>query len=152
MHNDKFVDPRLQEKEALFQHLHMVSFDVIMHINAIQEIVQATSKDIAASNEHYIELVRSFKITLTMCSELEPEIMTLIGATKRVLSDDSSHAFATQAQICAAAVNCLNHWRILKHIPEDLLQIDEISATLKQRFTEHLAMWDGYFTIHKTNH
>ena len=99
MHNDKFVDPRLQEKEALFQHLHMVSFDVIMHINAIQEIVQATSKDIAASNEHYIELVRSFKITLTMCSELEPEIMTLIGATKRVLSDDRSHAFATQGRM-----------------------------------------------------
>jgi hypothetical protein len=152
MHNDKFIDPRLQEKEALFQQLHMASFDVIMHINAIQEIVQATSQDIPSTNEHYLELVRSYKITLAMCSQLEPEINTLAQATKRVLSDESKVAFASQAQICAAAVNCLNHWRILKQIPEDLLQVDEISATLKQRFTEHLAMWDGYFASQQSTH
>lgn len=152
MHNDKYVDPRIQEKEALFQQLHMASFDVIMHINAIQKVVQTTLQDISPSNEHYLELVRSFKITQAMCTSLEPEIVTLTQATNKILSEDSTFAYATQAQICAAAVNCLNHWRIIKQIPEDLLSVDEISATLKHRFTEHLVMWDGYFTTHKKTH
>ncbi len=152
MHNDKFVDPRLQQKEALFQQLHMASFDVIMHINAIQEIVQTTAQDIEPTNEHLLELIRSFTTTLAMCSALEPQIKVLSQATEQAISDDSNVPFATQAQICAAAVNCLNHWRILKQIPEDLLSIDTISATLKQRFSEHLAMWDSYFATNNTQH
>ncbi|MDG1122243.1 MAG: hypothetical protein P8J70_06105 [Glaciecola sp.] len=152
MHNDKFIDPRLQEKEALFQQLHMASFDVIMHINAIQEIVKVTSQDILPTNEHYVDLVRSFKITLAMCTQLEPEINSLAQATQKIMSEDSKVAYASQAQICAAAVNCLNHWRILKQIPEDLLKVDEVTATLKQRFTQHLAMWDGYFASQQSTH
>ncbi len=151
MHNDRFVDPRLQAKEALFQQLHMASFDVIMHINAIQNEVQDTSCDISPSNEHYLALVRNYQITLKMCDGLEAELIALTEATGKVISDPE-YAFATQAQICAAAVNCLNHWRIIKQIPADLLEIDEVSATIKQRFTEHLAMWDGYFSPPQTSH
>lgn len=151
MHDEKFVDPRLQAKERLFQQLHTASFDVIMHINAIQSEVQHTAMDISPSNEHYLALVRSYEITLSMCDGLEAELFTLTEATSKVLSD-SEYAFATQAQICAAAVNCLNHWRIIKQIPQDLIDVEEVSATIKQRFTEHLAMWDGYFAPPQTSH
>jgi hypothetical protein len=47
MSDEKFVDPRLQAKEAVFQQLHLSTFDTMGYAHAIIQEVNLTGKDIA---------------------------------------------------------------------------------------------------------
>ncbi|MCP3429640.1 hypothetical protein [Opacimonas viscosa] len=151
MSDEKFVDPRLQAKEQAFQKLHLASFDVVAHISAIQNLVQQANRDVSPENEDFIALVEKFSAIVTECNEPEANIAALIEHTQHLL-DNEGVANAAKGQACAIALNTLHHWLILKDIPEDLLAVDEVSGTIKERFMMHLSMWHKTFYGDATAH
>lgn len=144
MSDSKFVDPRLQAKEQAFQKLHLASFDVVAHISAIQNLVQQVNRDISPQNEDYVALLEKFTELVNELQEPEANIARLIKDTQNLIHDENT-ANAVKGQVCAIALNTLHHWLILQDIPEDLLAMDEVSGTIKERFMMHLSMWHKTF-------
>lgn len=140
MPDEKFVDPRLQAKEAFFQQLHLSTFDTMSYAHAIITSVNESGKDIESNDENYQQLLRDYAVTKNMAKLKDAAIEPLCADTDKVLSN-SAFANATKAQLAAAASNTINHWRILSQIPADLLSIDEVTSTLKQNYEAHLAAW-----------
>ena len=151
MLDEKFVDPRLQAKEQAFQKLHLASFDVVAHISAIQNLVQKANRDISAENEDLLALVEKFNAIVKQCTAAESNIAALIEHTQDLLKQEDV-ANTAKGQACAIALNTLHHWLILKDIPEDLLAVDEVSGTIKERFMMHLSMWHKTFYGDATAH
>ena len=140
MSDEKFVDPRLQAKERIFQQLHLSTFDTMGYAHAIIQEVNENGKDIEANNESYQQLLRDYEITKNMAPIADTPLALLCSQTNDKISN-SQQAHASIAQLCAAATNSLNHWRILVEIPEDLLKVDEVSSQLKENYASHLSAW-----------
>ncbi len=140
MSDEKWVDPRLQAKERIFQQLHLSTFDTIGYAHSIILEVNESGKDIEANNESYQQLLRDYEITQNMAPIAETPLALLCSQTNDKIAN-SQQAHASIAQLCAAATNALNHWRILIEIPEDLLAVEEVSSQLKQSYANHLGAW-----------
>ena len=140
MPDDKFVDPRLQAKEAVFQQLHLSTFDTMGYAHAVMQKVNESGKDIEASDENFQQLLRDYKITRSLAPIKDSPLASLCIQTSDELSNPK-HANASIAQLTAAATNTLNHWRILAEIPEDLRDVEEVSSTLKENYAGHLLAW-----------
>lgn len=143
MSDARFIDPRLVEKEPLFQSLHQQNFDILQHINAIQKDVMASQRDVSGDNEHWIALRNIFNYSLEQIDEMPSEMKDLVAKSQSYIKD--GHANAHCAQVLACGCQALTFWRILGEIPDDLLEVDEVSATTKSRFMEHLSMWHKFF-------
>lgn len=139
--NEKFVDPRLQAREGMFQTLHLSIFETMGYARAIQSYVEETGHDIEADNPEYIQLLRDYEVTKNLTpidqSRLEPFCKT----TDDILRSKSK-ALANCAQLCAAATSALNHWRILYAIPADLRDNDTVTKALKEKFHYHMRTWE----------
>jgi len=140
MSNEKFVDPRLQAKEALFQQLHLSTFDTMSYAHAIIQEVNAIGKDIDEDNDNYQQLLRDYQVTKNMAALANSPLTLLCSQTDHNIKN-SQKAHASISQLCAAATNTLNHWRILTEIPEDLLDVEEVTRQLKENYANHLAAW-----------
>jgi hypothetical protein len=140
MPDEKFVDPRLQAKEALFQQLHLSTFDTMGYAHAIIQEVNNSGKDIAEDNDNYQQLLRDYQVTKNMAPIADSPLASLCEKTDGNIKN-SNQAHASISQLCAAATNTLNHWRILAEIPEDLLDIKEVSSQLKENYANHLTAW-----------
>jgi hypothetical protein len=140
MPEEKFVDPRLQAKEAVFEQLHLSAYDTMTYAHAIIEEVNQSGHDIPVSNEHYQQLLRDYEITRAMASTADSPLHPLCEKTDMMLQSNQ-HANASVAQLTAAATNTLNHWRILCEIPEDLREINAVTKQLKQNYQNHLNAW-----------
>lgn len=143
MSNERFVDPRLVAKEPLFQQLHQLNFDILQHINAIQTQVMQYQRDISPDNPDWNALRDIYESHLKEIDEMPNEMSSLVTQSKRYFENDN--AYANQAQVMACGAQALTFWRILGEIPDDLLDIEEVSATTKSRFMEHLSMWHKFF-------
>ena len=144
MTDEKFVDPRLQAKEALFQQLHLSTFDTMGYAHAIIQEVNNQGFDIEVTNENYQQLVRDYEITKALAPIQESQLVELCEQSDEIVSSNGTKrnmAYASIAQLLAAATNTLNHWRILSEIPEDLRAVEEVTATLKQNYQGHLQAW-----------
>jgi hypothetical protein len=140
MSDEKFVDPRLQAKEAIFQQLHLSTFDTMGYAHAIIQEVNNSGKDIAENNDNYQQLLRDYQVTKNMAPIADSPLALLCTQTDGYINN-AKQAHASISQLCAAATNTLNHWRILAEIPEDLLDIEEVSSQLKENYANHLAAW-----------
>lgn len=140
MSDGKFVDPRLQAKEAVFQQLHLSTFDTMGYAHAIIREVNDSGKDIAEDNDNYQQLLRDYQVTKNMAPIADSPLALLCKQTDGYIKN-SNQAYASISQLCAAATNSLNHWRILAEIPEDLLDVEEVSSQLKENYANHLAAW-----------
>jgi hypothetical protein len=140
MSDEKFVDPRLQAKEHIFQQLHLSTFDTMGYAHAIIQEVNASGKDVEADNENYQQLLRDYEITKNIAPIADTPLALLCSQTNDKIAN-SAKAHASIAQLCAAATNSLNHWRILVEIPEDLLEVEEVSRQLKENYANHLGAW-----------
>lgn len=145
MTEDKFVDPRLQARESLFQQLHLSSFETMGYAHNIQKEVELSGSDIAPTNLDYLQLLRDYEVTKNLAPINGSQLAPLRDKTDAILKQ-SNHAFANRAQLCAAAISSLNHWRILSEIPEDLRDNDIVSKELKETFNRHLHSWDYIVT------
>ena len=143
MSDERFVDPRLVKKESLFASLHQLNFDILQHINAIQGSVMATQSDVSGDNEHWLALRDIFDNNLKQIDEMPPEMADLVNKSQSYISSNNANAHCAQVLACGA--QALTFWRILGEIPDDLLDVDEVSATTKSRFMEHLSMWHKFF-------
>jgi len=65
MQEDKFVDPRLQAREAMFQQLHLSTFETMSYARAIQQQVEESGHDIDAENTDFLQLLRDFRYQRT---------------------------------------------------------------------------------------
>lgn len=144
MSDDRFIDPRLQAKEALFQKIHVEGFAILAHISAIQSIVENTGCDIPSDNEDFIALQSRFTTVLEGCHDVPTELKTLINQTSEALESEDI-AYATKAQLCTMGLHTLQHWLILSDIPEDLRDVDEVTASIKEKLMMHLSMWHKFF-------
>ncbi|MBF7071788.1 hypothetical protein ISG33_00055 [Glaciecola sp. MH2013] len=142
MTNEKFVDPRLQAKEALFQQLHLSTFDTMSYAQAIFDEVNNQGFDIDAENESFQQLLRDYEVTKAVASISDSPLEALCERSDAIIKNKQK-AFASTAQLLAAATNTLNHWRILSEVPEDLRNVDEVSATLKANYQGHLNAWNN---------
>lgn len=143
MSEERFIDPRLVEKEPLFQRLHQINFDILQHINAVQSHVMTTQKDVSDDNEHWVALRDIFKSSLDDIDEMPAEMTDLVTKSQTYMANGNANANCAQVLACGA--QALTYWRILGEIPDDLLQVAEVSATTKSRFMEHLSMWHKFF-------
>lgn len=141
MPDDKFVDPRLQAREALFQKLHVSIFETMGYANAIQSCVQETGHDIEADNPDFIQLLRDYEVTKNLATLEHSPLDALCKQTDIVLKH-RTNALANCAQLCAAAIGALNHWRILYEIPADLRDNDTVTKTLKKNFQQNMRTWE----------
>lgn len=140
MSDEKFVDPRLQAKEAIFQQLHLSTFDTMGYAHAIIQEVNESGRDIAASNENYQQLLRDYEITKNMAPIADtPLALLCLQTNEKIQSGQYPHA--SLAQLSAAASNTLNHWRILAEIPVDLLDLEVVTNQLKANYNNHLSAW-----------
>ena len=140
MSNSKFVDPRLQAKEHLFQNLHLSVFDTMGYANAIQTSVEKTGQDIEPSHPEYIQLLRDYEITRNLAPIEHSALADLCKETNNILKM-GVNALASCAQLCAAATIALNQWRILDEIPADLRDNDIITKALKEKFHLQMQTW-----------
>jgi hypothetical protein len=140
MSDEKFVDPRLQAKEAIFEKLHLSTFDTMGYAHAIIQEVNDSGKDVQANNDNYQQLLRDYQITKSMAPIADSPLELLCTQTDENIKE-SQQAHASISQLCAAATNTLNHWRILAEIPEDLLDVEDVSSQLKENYANHLAAW-----------
>ena len=140
MSDEKFVDPRLQAKEGIFQQLHLSTFDTMGYAHAIIQEVNDSGKDIDEDNDNYQQLLRDYLVTKNMAPITGSPLALLCTQTDHNI-ENSKQAHASISQLCAAATNTLNHWRILAEIPEDLLDVEKVSSQLKQNYANHLAAW-----------
>lgn len=141
MQEPKFVDPRLQAREELFETLHLSIFETMSYARAIQNYVEETGLDIESNNADYLQLLRDFQITKNLSPINDSLLEPLCENTDKVLKQ-KNNAYANCAQLCAAAISTLNHWRILSEIPEDLRSIDAVTKTLKKQFHHHMRTWE----------
>lgn len=140
MSNSKFVDPRLQAKEHLFQNLHLSVFDTMGYANAIQKSVEKTGQDIEPNNTEYLQLLRDYEITRNLAPIEHSALANLCKETDKILKM-GINALANCAQLCAAATIALNHWRILDEIPTDLRENDIVTKALKEKFHLQMQTW-----------
>jgi len=140
MSDEKFVDPRLQAKEGIFQQLHLSTFDTMGYAHEIIQEVNDSGKDIDEDNDSYQQLLRDYQVTKNVSPIADSPLALLCTQTDYHI-ENSKQAHASISQLCAAATNTLNHWRILAEIPKDLLDVEEVSSQLKQNYANHLAAW-----------
>jgi hypothetical protein len=140
MQQDKFIDPRLQAREEIFQRLHLSTFETMGYARAIAQQVEQTGYDIESNHPDYQQLQRDYQVTKNLAPTEGSEIEQLCSQTDAALKV-ASHANATYAQLCAAATSALNHWRILSEIPMDLRDKDEITQALKEKFQQQMQAW-----------
>lgn len=142
--SDKFFDPRLIAKESLFAQLHLDCSEAISNLNTILLQVTTEQTDITADNPMLQALQDSFLTLVNAHLTLPTDIWRLQQHTLDTI-ENNEVANATKAQVLTMAINTLKHWQILSEIPRDLLDIAEVSATVKQKFAQHLAMWQRHF-------
>lgn len=140
MSNSKFVDPRLQAKEHLFQNLHLSVFETMGYAHTIQAQVQKTGQDIAPSNPEYLQLLRDYEITKNLAPIEQSALAHFCSETDNILKM-RVNALANCAQLCAAATIALNQWRILDEVPEDLRDNDIVTKALKEKFHLQMQTW-----------
>ena len=141
MQDDKFIDPRLQAREKLFQQLHLSTFETMGYARAIQQEVEQSGHDIDADNSDYQQLLRDYEVTKNLAPLSESHVEGLCEETDALLKK-KQHANANYAQLCAAATSALNHWRILSEIPLDLRDKAEVTKALKEKFQQHMFTWE----------
>lgn len=141
MKEEKYIDPRLQARENLFQQLHLSSYETMGYARAIQDHVEQTGYDIEPSNLDYLQLLRDYEVTKNLAPIIGSQLEPLCEYTDEVLKQ-RSQAFANRAQLCAAAISTLNLWRILSEIPTDLRDNDMVTKELKDRFHRNMRTWD----------
>jgi len=141
MQEDKFVDPRLQAREAMFQQLHLSTFETMSYARAIQQQVEDSGHDIDAENTDFLQLLRDFQITKNLSKLSDSRLESICEKTSSVINAKNV-ANANIAQLCAAAISALNHWRILSDIPLDLRDKDEVTKTLKEKFQHYMNTWE----------
>jgi hypothetical protein len=140
MSDEKFVDPRLQAKEAVFEQLHLSTYDTMTYAHAIIEEVNESGHDVPSSNEHYQQLRRDYDVTRAMAPIADSPLQSFCQQTDDAIQTHK-HANASIAQLAAAATNTLNHWRILCEVPEDLREVNAVTKQLKQNYQNHLNAW-----------
>lgn len=141
MSNDKFVDPRLQVREAMFRKLHLSTFETMSYVKLIQDHVEKTGQDIESNNLEYIQLIRDYEVTRNLAQIEGSQLESLCETTNGIIKDNYQ-AVANRAQLCAAATSTINHWRILSEIPSDLRDIDIVTGSLKNKFHDYLKTWE----------
>nr|WP_136250596.1 hypothetical protein [Ningiella ruwaisensis] len=141
MRDDKFVDPRLQAREKMFQQLHLSTFETMGYAHNIQSYVEKTGQDIESDHPDYQQLLRDYEITKNLSKLDDSQLEGLCAQTDAALKS-KTQANAVYAQLCAAACSALNHWRILSEIPLDLRDNDEVTKTLKNKFHQHKDTWE----------
>lgn len=141
MHNSKFIDPRLVEREAMFEQLHMSIFETMNYARTIQQQVETTGLDIECDNPEYLQLLRDYQVTKNLSPIVNSQLEPLCATTDSILQQKDV-AYANLAQLCAAAIGALNHWRILSEIPEDLRDIDDVTKALKDKFHNQSTIWE----------
>jgi hypothetical protein len=141
MSDSKFVDPRLQAREKLFQKLHLSIFETMGYARTIQSYVEKNGHDIEPSNVDFIQLLRDYEVTKNLAPIAQSQLEPLCEKTDSILKQGTS-ALANCAQLCAAAISALNHWRILYEIPADLRENESVTKTLKDRFHANMRMWE----------
>ena len=140
--DDKNVnDPRLVARENFFEHLHLSIFETINYAQSIQQVVEATGHDIEADHPDYQQLLRDYEITRNLSPIAGSQLTALCNKTD-VLLKKGKQAYANSAQLCAAAISALNHWRILSDIPEDLRSNDKVTKTLIEKFNHFAETWE----------
>jgi hypothetical protein len=139
--SEKFVDPRLQARERMFQTLHLSIFETMGYARTIQAYVQETGHDIESDNAEFIQLLRDYEVTKNLAPIDQSQLEPLCEKTDSILKN-KANALANCAQLCAAAVSALNHWRILYEIPADLRDNDTVTKTLKDKFRHHMRTWE----------
>lgn len=139
-YDGKFVDPRLVARESIFQQLHLSIFETMGYAQAVQQQVELTGKDIEPTNNEYTQLLRDYEITKNMTPMDESTLLPLCEQTDTVITKQNT-ALANCAQLCASAINALNHWRILNEIPDDLRDNDTVTKTIKEKYKHHVRMW-----------
>jgi protein-tyrosine-phosphatase len=142
MSNSKFVDPRLQAREHLFQNLHLSVFETMGYAHTIQVQVERTGQDIEPSNPDYLQLLRDYEITKNLAPIAKSTLEDLCNETDNILKM-GVNALANCAQLCAAATIALNHWRILDEVPTDLRDNDIVTKTLKEKFNLQMQTWSA---------
>lgn len=140
MTDNKFVDPRLQAREAMFRQLHLSTFETMSYVRVIQEHVEKTGQDIDSNNAEYAQLLRDYEITKNMAQIEGSQLELLCDATNDIINDPQQ-ALANRAQLCAAATSTINQWRILSEIPLDLRDLDVVTGSLKSKFNDYLNTW-----------
>ncbi len=141
MFDTKFVDPRLQAREGLFQQLHLSIFETMGYARTIQTYVEETGHDIEPNNTEFIQLLRDYEVTKNISPIDQSQLEPLCEKTDNILNN-RSNALANCAQLCAAAVSALNHWRILYEIPADLRDNDIVTKALKEKFHHNMRTWE----------
>lgn len=141
MQDNKFVDPRLQAREDMFQKLHLSTFETMGYARSIQDYVEKTGQDIDVDNAEYQQLLRDYQVTRNLAPIEQSQLEPLCTRTDNVIKT-SSNAYANSAQLCAAAISALNHWRILSEIPIDLREQSEVTQTLRDKFHHHMRTWE----------
>lgn len=141
MTNEKFIDARLKAREKMFQQLHLSTFDTMCYARNIQELVKQNGHDIQSTNHDYIQLARDYQVTKNLAPLYESQLEPLCENTDQLLKTNDQ-ALANKAQLCAAAISTLNHWRILSEIPEDLRDSDTVTKALKDKFNHHMQTWE----------
>ena len=147
---ERYMDERLVAKEPIFAQLHQVNFDILQYINAIQSTVMESRTDIAKDDNNWIAIQDIYHENLAQIDEMPSEMSDLVEQSRQYLQ--SNHANAHQAQVLACGAQALTFWRILGEIPDDLLGVEEVSATTKSRFMQHLSMWHKFFYDDGTLH
>jgi DNA-binding helix-hairpin-helix protein with protein kinase domain len=145
MQDNKFVDPRLQAREAIFQQLHLSTFETMGYARAIAQYVEETGHDIETDNADYQQLLRDYQITKNL-APIEGSRVEMLCVQTDASLNTNSQAHATYAQLCAAATSALNHWRILSEIPEDLRDNEEVTRALKDKFQQQVQTWEYILT------
>lgn len=145
MQDDRFVDPRLQAREALFQKLHLSTFETMGYARAIQQQVEETGYDVEADNSDFLQLLRDYEVTKNLSHLSESHLEALCEKTNALIKSKRT-ANASLAQLCAAAISALNHWRILSDIPVDLREKDEVTKALKDKFQQNMSTWEYILT------
>jgi len=140
MDDTKFVDPRLQAREGLFQQLHLSTFETMDYARSVQAVVEETGSDIDADNFEYIQLMRGYEVTKNLAHIEQSQLEPLCNSSDKILKSQSC-ALANCAQLCAAATGALNHWRILYEIPADLRDNDTVTKALKEKFRQQMQTW-----------
>jgi hypothetical protein len=141
MPNDRFVDPRLQAREAIFQKLHLSTFETMGYARAVAQEVEQTSNDIETNNSDYQQLLRDYQVTKNLAPIDGSQIAQFCTQTDAAIKA-ATHANATYAQLCAAGTSALNHWRILSEIPLDLRDKEEVTSALKEKFQQQMRTWE----------
>ncbi|WP_371195598.1 hypothetical protein [Glaciecola sp. SC05] len=141
MQEDRFVDPRLQAREAMFQQLHLSTFETMGYARAIQQLVEESGCDIEADNTDLLQLLRDYEVTKNLSQISESHLEALCEQTDQLVKSKSI-ANANLAQLCAAASSALNHWRILSEIPVDLREKEQVTKALKEKFQHHMNTWE----------